>query len=217
LDVAHEVAAAGARAGTAILADEQVAGRGRQGRVWISPAGQGIWLAYLVRPTQPEEVPLLALRVGIGLSLALKRLGAPIRLKWPNDLMLGDRKLGGILCEARWTGSVPAWVAIGVGLNVHGPVPEGLRDSAAAIDSAVPGVTRLAVLDHIVPALGQLGHGSALSDAEASAFTDLDWLKGRLVTEPLRGKACGVSRDGTLLVETQDGCERVVGGTVVAA
>jgi BirA family biotin operon repressor/biotin-[acetyl-CoA-carboxylase] ligase len=218
LDVVHEMAAAGAEAGLVVLADEQVAGRGRQGRAWLSPPGRGIWLGYLRRPADPEAAGPLSLRIGIIVAQALDALGADVRLKWPNDLVLADRKLGGILCEARWPGVRPGWVAVGVGLNVHGPIPPGLERTGIALDHAVPGVTRLRVLDRLVPALGHLPERAVLDQRELTEFHRRDWLRDRRVRAPLRGVARGVGADGSLLVETDDGrVERVVGGSVVAA
>lgn len=218
LDVVHELAGGGAPAGTVVLADEQLAGRGRHGRPWLSPPGRGVWLGFLTRPEVAAGVGLVALRAGLAAARSLDSVGAAVRLKWPNDLMLDDRKLGGVLCEARWQGARPAWVAVGVGLNVRGPVAESLRGTAIALDAVNPGVTRLQVLDGVLAGLLSMADRPRLDDAELAAYADRDWLRGRRITEPANGWPAGIGEDGALLVETESGrVERVIGGTVIAA
>lgn len=217
LDVVHELAAQGAPAGTVVVADQQLAGRGREGRRWYSAPGRGVLVGYLHRPLEGGPVGVLALRVGLAVAEGLDSLGCPTQLKWPNDLMVGDRKAGGVLCEARSAPGSPGWVAVGVGLNVHGPVPVELADRAAALDDVRPGISRVAVLEAVVPRLHRLGRGAVLSDTEHAAYRRLDWLAGRMLESPLRGRALGVDREGALTVETARGPERVWAGSVVVA
>ena len=217
LDVVHTMAADGAPTGLVVLADEQVAGRGRQGRAWFSPPGSGVWLGYLARPGTGEIVRLLSIRVGLSVARGLERISVNLELKWPNDLMLQNRKVGGVLCEARWEATHPAWVAVGVGLNVRGPLPQALDLTAVALDAVRPGVTRLEVLDCIVPELCKLPSLPQLSGEELTAFARRDWLNARQLRGPVEGTARGLAADGALLVETDDGrVERVVGGSIVA-
>ncbi len=215
LDVVHELAEQGAPAGTLVLAEEQTSGRGREGRHWYSPPRVGIWLAYLLRPAPQAASGVLALRVGLALATALRDLGANPALKWPNDILLRGRKAAGVLCEARWL-KAGGWVAVGVGINVHGPLPPELAGQAVAVDEVVPGVTRVAILELLVPRLHRLGRSPLLSAEEQKSYRQMDWLAGRRLAEPLRGTAVGVDRDGALLVETPQGCKRVLAGTVVA-
>jgi BirA family biotin operon repressor/biotin-[acetyl-CoA-carboxylase] ligase len=215
LDLVHELAAEGAPAGAVVLADEQIAGRGRLGRRWHSPAGQGIWLGVLHRTRAAGSVQLASLRVGLAIVRALASLGVTMALKWPNDLLWQGRKLGGILCEARWRGEDVRWVAVGVGINVHGPLPADLADRAAVLDEAAPEVSRIAALGRIVPALRELPDSDGLSHEELDQYAACDWLRGRKLREPVEGTARGLSMDGALLVETMHGTERVIGGSVV--
>lgn len=216
LDVVHGLAEEGAPAGTVVLADQQTSGRGREGRRWYSPPGVGIWLGYLSRPAPQAASGVLALRVGLALAGALRDLGANPALKWPNDVYLRDRKVAGVLCEARWLGP-GGWLAVGVGINVHGPLPPELAALAATVDQVVPGVTRVAILERLVPRLHRLNGSPVLSAEEQKSYGEMDWLAGRQLSEPLLGKAVGVDRDGALLVETPRGCRRVLAGTVVVA
>lgn len=217
LDMVHELAGEGAPSGTVVLADEQIAGRGREGRPWHSPSGAGILLGYLLRPAQAPVAGVLALRVGLAVGGALSALGFAPRLKWPNDVVLGDRKVGGILCEARTASGGAVWVGVGVGLNVRGPVPPEVAARAAALDQLDPAVTRVAVLEQLIPRLHQLGGGPSLTAEEQVAYRSYDWLAGRQVVGPVAGRVVGVDADGALLVEGSRGRERVLAGTVVVA
>ncbi len=217
LDIIHELAAEGAPAGTVVLADEQVAGRGRQGRRWYSPPGAGIWLGYLQRPQRPPEGGVSALRVGLAVVTAVSELGADGRLKWPNDIVVRDRKLGGVLCEARWAGGQPSWIAVGIGVNVHGPLSEEQVEGAIALDEVVSSATRIVVLEQLVPRLHALSDEPELTDEECLAFSRYDWLSGKQLRDPVVGLARGIGADGSLLVETGEGLERIVGGTIVTA
>ena len=201
LDLAHELAAQGAAAGTFVLADAQTVGRGRQGRAWSSPPGRGIWLTVILRPAAAPAGGALAVRAGLACLDALRAVhpGLAPRLKWPNDLMVLDRKAGGILCEARWVVGRLGWVAVGVGLNVHGPVPAEVRDLAIALDDVVHGVARAAVLAALAPRLMVLGRAEVmLSDAERAAFLESAWV-------PDGESVAGIEPDGALLVRREGG------------
>jgi BirA family biotin operon repressor/biotin-[acetyl-CoA-carboxylase] ligase len=217
LDIVHELAAERAPAGTVVIADEQVAGRGRHGRVWHSPPRSGIWLGYLLRPAVPQEGGVLAIRVGLTLVEILTDLGVTCFLKWPNDVIVGERKVAGVLCESRWKHDRVRWVAVGVGVNVYNPVPSELADEAVALEDVQAGVTRLAVLERLVPRLHGISDQPQLDARERECFGRHDWLRGRRLGAPVTGVASGIDVDGALLVETSTGTERVVGGGVVAA
>lgn len=213
LDIVHELAEEGAPAGTVVLAEEQVAGRGRQGRRWHSPPGTGIWLGYLMLPTSEPASGVVALRVGLAVAAAVGDLGARAALKWPNDVVLENRKLSGILCEAR-SARGRGWIAIGVGLNVHGPLPAEVGDRGIALDQVIGGVTRVEVLERLVPRLHALSSAPALSSDECAEYGARDWLAGKELRQPVAGRAIGVDTDGALLVATGRGRERVVAGSV---
>lgn len=211
LDVAHERAAAGAPAGTLVLADEQTAGRGRQGRSWVSEPGSGIWLTLVERPADPAAVAVLSLRVGLHAAAALDAFSpAPVGLKWPNDLYVQGRKLAGILIEARWREAALDWIAIGFGINVQ--APRGI-DGVAALRS---GTRRLDVLARLVPALrtAAAAVGSLTAD-ELGAFARRDVARGRRCREPLVGAVSGIDASGALLVAMAHGVEAVRAGSLV--
>jgi BirA family transcriptional regulator, biotin operon repressor / biotin---[acetyl-CoA-carboxylase] ligase len=217
LDAIHELGApgAGAPAGTVVVAEEQTAGRGRDGRTWRSPVG-GVWLAMLVRPPVPV-LGALSLRVGLVVADVVDELlgASRAQLKWPNDVLLEDRKLAGILCEGRWQGETLQWLGLGIGVNVANDVPRELSGQAIALSEVLPGIRRIDVLDRLVPALIPLtAQRAPLTDAECAAFAGRDWLRGRRIRAPLAGRAAGVRADGALLVDTGAGPDVVREGHV---
>ena len=194
LDAAHKLAE-NAPSGTIILAGEQTAGRGRHGRRWTSAPEAGVWLTIIERPTDARALDVLALRCGLYAAEALDPLAeSTINVKWPNDLLVNGRKLAGILIETRWRGTAPEWVAIGFGLNVVAP-----PDLAAS--GLIPGTTRVAALDDLVPALRRAAAATRhLSDSELLRWRARDRAVGRMVTEPAVGTVQGINSAGELLV-----------------
>jgi BirA family biotin operon repressor/biotin-[acetyl-CoA-carboxylase] ligase len=199
LDVAHRVASS-VPAGTLLLADEQTAGRGTQGRRWLSGAGEGIWLALIERPAETRALDVLSIRCGLYAAEALDDLAAArIGVKWPNDLYVGARKLAGVLIETRWRGETAEWVAIGFGLNVRTPQ----LDSATGL---VEDCGRIDALVRLVPALRRAARaGGHLSDDELARWRARDIARGRPVSAPSRGTVDGVAPAGELLVRSADG------------
>jgi BirA family transcriptional regulator, biotin operon repressor / biotin---[acetyl-CoA-carboxylase] ligase len=203
MDVVHALAEEGVDAGTAVLAGEQLEGRGSRGRAWHSPPG-GLWASVLLRPPVVGGIEVASLRVGLGVAAAIEACtGQAVQLKWPNDLMLDRRKLGGILCEARWQGGVLGWVAVGVGINVQNAIPVELEESAVALGRLSPGITAQDIAAPVVAALRGIDlSAERLSSAELMQFHHRDWLRGRELREPVHGHAAGLNEDGSLLVQT---------------
>lgn len=217
MDIVHEMAAQGAPGGTLVLADEQTQGRGRMGKRWASPPAAGIWLGYLWRGEKQPSTGVISLRVGLSLVESLSGLGVESKLKWPNDVMIDERKVAGILCEARGSAASGDWIAIGVGINMHGPFADELSEAAVALDEVIAEVTRIDVLAELIPRLATLAADNALHERERSFFEAHDWLVGKELVEPLAGRASGISEDGSLLVDTGSGLKSVFGGSVVQA
>ena len=215
LDAIHDLGAQGAPAGTVVIAEEQTAGRGRDGRTWRSPPG-GVWLGVLVRPPLPTA-GVLSLRIGLVLADVVDELlgAARAQLKWPNDVLVDGRKLAGILCEARWQGETPQWLGVGVGVNVVNVLPPELAGQASALCEFLPDVRRIDVLARLMPALRPLTvHHAPLTEFECAAFARRDWLRGRQIRTPLVGRAAGIRPDGALLVDTGAGTTMVREGHV---
>jgi BirA family biotin operon repressor/biotin-[acetyl-CoA-carboxylase] ligase len=208
MDVIHQFAEDDAETGTIVVAGEQLEGRGSRGRTWHSPPG-GLWLSTLFRPPAAGGIEVMSLRVGLAVADALEPLLLlPVRVKWPNDLMVGERKVGGILCEARWQGGVLAWVAVGVGVNVRNPVPDELGQAAVSLAQVRPEITIDDVLVPIVAALRRIDlQAERLSPLELNRFAERDWLSGREIGAPVRGRVRGLGEDGALLVQIADRSE----------
>jgi BirA family biotin operon repressor/biotin-[acetyl-CoA-carboxylase] ligase len=202
LDVVHQRATAGAASGLLVVSDTQTAGRGRSGRPWHSPRGAGVWLAALLRPEARPFTGALSVRVGLALADAIDALlpAASPRLKWPNDVLVEGRKAAGVLCEARWTGASQGWVAVGVGVNVAGPVADEVRGTAIALAEVDGRVTRVALLEALMPKIWALAvRPSGLDEGEREAVL------GRLWIEPGSDAPVGVDGDGALLFRAPDG------------
>ena len=195
MDIAHQQAAMGAPAGTIILADMQVTGRGRQGRTWRSEAGQGVWVTVIERPADPSGADVLSIRVGLALADALDPVApGSIRLKWPNDLHVGAGKLAGILIEARWRDAALDWVAIGVGLNVR-------ESSAAGTAALTAGVGRADALERTVGAVRAAATMTGpLTPTELARFHARDVAVGRGVVSPDAGIVAGIAAAGAVVI-----------------
>ena len=221
-DDARALAADGAPEGTAVLASRQTAGRGRLGRSWASPEG-GVYLSAVLRPAvEPAKVASLALAVALGVVLGLERLGVSARLKWPNDVLLGDAKLAGVLLEMTAETDRVDRVIAGVGLNVRRP-GSAIGESAAYVDDVVGDVhlaqAAAAELDGIADAYARWccdGFSALRADYEAR-FS----LAGRDVRVSdlsgvvrAQGVVVGVDDDGRLLVRDGETVTPVVAGEV---
>ena len=219
-DEAHQLAATGAPHGSAIAVPVQTAGRGTRGRVWISEEG-GLWLSVVCRPAHGAAVEVAGVRVGLALARFLDGIVRPparVALKWPNDLLLGPGKLGGILAEARWQGDALAWIVVGVGLNVRNRLPRGTTPPAARLlDSGVA----LAARDLAEPVARVVARATRTADPltpdELEEFRLRDWLRGRRLRTPEAGTAEGISAAGLLRVRRADGSMAEVFGTVALA
>ena len=211
-DVAHALAEQGAVGGTVVVADAQRAGRGRQGRAWSSDPGRGVWCTIIERPHDARAVDVLSLRAGLYLAEALDPLaGETVRVKWPNDLMLRGGKVAGILAEARWSGSTPSWVAVGVGVNVATP-------DVAAAAGLPPGPGRAHVLAAIVGAVrAACAAPGWLTDDEVQRYARRDLLVGRRVLAPAEGTVLGIAPSGAIILRTAHGTEQYRAGTIPLA
>ena len=209
----------------------QTAGRGRHGKTWQSPPGSGLALSVAYTfAAQPDNLPALTLVIGNAAIDALEELGVGgIQLKWPNDLIAGTAKLGGILTEAQSHGAVAVTIITGIGINLHlGPDFE----LAASDEPARPATDIVSLLPKSPPiestaaALINRIH-DAFTCFESTGFADLasrwadrDWLLGRrVVVETARtriaGVGAGIDDDGALLLEADGIVQRVTSGTVL--
>jgi BirA family biotin operon repressor/biotin-[acetyl-CoA-carboxylase] ligase len=194
-DRARELAASGAPHGTLVTAAAQSAGRGRQGRTWSAPPGHALLMSLVLR----EAHPLLPLAAAVAVADAV---GADAAIKWPNDVLVGGRKVSGILAEGR---PQEGWAVLGIGVNVAVRVedlPPELHATAATLGRARDDVEPfLAVL------LTALEQALALPAAALlEAWRARDALLGRPITwTGGTGTAAGIDGEGRLVVELADG------------
>jgi len=185
--------AAQAPHGLLVTAAEQTAGHGRQGRAWTAPAGEGLLMSLVLRDW-PELLPLAA-----AVAVA-EAVGPEARIKWPNDILVAERKVAGILVEAR---SHEGWAVLGIGVNVAvREFPAELRDIAGSL-----GGTPADVEAFLARLLGNLEAGLAAPlEHTITAWRRRDALQGRSISwNAGEGVAAGVDDEGRLLVALSDG------------
>jgi BirA family transcriptional regulator, biotin operon repressor / biotin---[acetyl-CoA-carboxylase] ligase len=217
--IAFSLAAEGAADGTAVVAESQAAGRGRRGRTWLDEAGASLLVSVLLRPRLPAvRLPLLSLATGVAVAETLASVaGVPARLKWPNDVLVGGRKIAGILLESR-LGTAPL-VVIGVGVNLaQRTFPSALEERATSVvletgrdvdREAVLGAL-LDALDRQRAALEQGGDAGVLQRWRALSAT----LGGTVSIDGVSGVAVDVDHDGALIVAEGGQRRRVVAGEI---
>lgn len=212
---AAELARASAPDGTLVLANEQTAGRGRLGRQWLAPPGSSLLLSLVLRPNlQPRQIQRLAMITSLAACQAIDRLtGLDVRIKWPNDLQISGRKVGGMLCEAGLSGQRLAFVVVGLGINVNlSPASLGELLTPATSLSHELGyeVERLpllcALLDDLEIAYLRLCSGWLPHEAWRSRLATLgQQVQVGLPGQVIAGLVEDVDADGALLVRQNDG------------
>ncbi len=228
-DRAKEMAADGAKEGSLVLAEQQSAGRGRKRRVWFSAPGDGICLSLVLRPRMaPPEASRITLMTAVALAETLISLTSlPVRIKWPNDILIHGRKLAGILTEMSMEMDQVDYVVVGLGLNVNTPVerfPKDIRDIASSlrIETGKPwkraDIIRIFLrwFEHyyaIVSGTGFVGvmrRWKELSDI-IGRTVDVDMIRSHV-----RGQVQDVDDDGILILKDENGeIHRIISGDVL--
>ncbi len=212
------------------IAGHQTAGRGRHDREWLSAHRGSLCLSIAHTFTKsPDNIAALTLASGVGIVNALGRLGVVgAELKWPNDIVLCDGKLGGILIETRTGGGTGVTVVIGIGLNIE--LPDAINAKIAstwthrAIDlkSTIAGppsreALSAAIVDELIRVLSTYAEKGF--DAFTSEWARFDWVRGRAISVEgpdgaMRGIADGIDADGALRVRTATGTRRINSGSI---
>ena len=232
----------GAPHGSVYFADEQQAGRGRGDHAWHSAAGEGLYVSVLLRPQIPAvRLSLLPLAAGLAAADAIRDVtGLAVDLRWPNDLLLGPRKAGGILVESKIEGSAVAFAVVGIGVNVHQRAFDpGLATPATSLDLETEGpgdrssslgrkgggrISRQALLISLLKSLEREALG-LLDPAAAAIHPRVErastWVRGRRVQvhgpQGCTGVTDGLDEHGFLLVQTAGGVVTVQTGGLRAA
>lgn len=222
-DEAQRLAVAGARHGTVVTADEQHAGRGRQGRRWHSPAGENLYLSCVLRPAlAPAAATAITLAAGLGVADAVQRAGAAAALKWPNDVLAGGRKLAGILTEMSTRGEHVQHIVVGIGVNLYSqhfpPELAGVATSLALLGVTVERERFVAeLLDSLEIWLDRFFAGGVAAIADAwLARADRSRVRATSQGRVVEGAIAGLDADGCLLIVDQAGeRHRILAGDVI--
>jgi BirA family transcriptional regulator, biotin operon repressor / biotin---[acetyl-CoA-carboxylase] ligase len=226
MDIAADLAHTGAPEGLVVVAEEQTAGRGRRGRVWSSPAGAGLYLSFILRPPRHASdrvLSLLTLATGVAVRGAIEEAcGFAPELKWPNDVMVGRRKLAGVLAEGSAIGTAEQCIVIGVGLNVLSAAHPGeiarratsLEEELGRLVERGPLLEALLVaVPHVYARLLANEADDILREWRAAAPSArgarVEWVSE---TGTRCGTTIGVGDDGALLIRTREGDARVIAG-----
>jgi BirA family biotin operon repressor/biotin-[acetyl-CoA-carboxylase] ligase len=215
----------GAPHGSVFLADEQTAGRGRGDHSWVSVAGEGLYVSVLLRPQCAASLlPLLPLAAGLAAAEAIRAVSRlTVDLRWPNDLLIGPRKTGGILVEAKSQSKGPPHeVVVGIGINVHQRVfPPDLATPATSLDLETPKtISRqtllIALLESLEREVSALAHQAAANAILARVEQASTWIRGRSVEvhgpQACTGVTAGLDEHGFLRVATGSGLVTVQTG-----
>ena len=231
-DVASHLAELGADEGTTVIAEAQTSGRGRHGRVWFSPAGAGLYVSVILRlssdhPLSGNDNPiaLLTLASGVGIAEGVRAAtGLPAEIKWPNDVMIGRRKLAGILAEGAVHQGVLQFIILGFGVNLQpAAYPADLASRATSIEaeSGRP-ADRAMILGEILASVAErygalragrfdaiLSAWRRLAPSLSSARVEWDSPDG-----VRRGLVDGIDDQGALLVRVGGRIERLIAGEI---
>ena len=223
---AWELAEHGAADRTVVVAKHQLAGRGRRGRIWHDQPGSSLLFSIVVRPRLPvAQVPMLSLATGVAVAEALAQgCGLEARLKWPNDVLVGGRKIAGILLESRMTPggtiSPEITVIVGIGVNLgrhdfpgelQGKATSVALETGSAPDREAALAALLAAFDRWRACLEREGFGPV-----RARWVALSETIGRKVTAGgAAGVAVDLDLDGALIVVDGTRCHRIASGDIV--
>ncbi|HET6414516.1 MAG TPA: biotin--[acetyl-CoA-carboxylase] ligase [Anaeromyxobacter sp.] len=226
-DHARELAEEGAGHGEVVIAEAQTGGRGRRGRPWVSPPGKNAYFSVLLRPDLPPvRAPELTLLGSVAICDALRQANVPATIKWPNDLLVAERKIAGILTELASEPERVHWVVLGVGVNVNAApsdFPEELRPVATSIfiERGSKAPRALFVAACLTALEGWLDRYEEEGfDPVRRAWRERSSTLGREVRvkaegREVLGRAEDIDASGALLVRSGEGVERILSGDVV--
>ncbi|WNG47989.1 biotin--[acetyl-CoA-carboxylase] ligase [Archangium minus] len=226
-EAAFRLAADGAEHGEVVITEQQTAGKGRRGRTWVSPTGLNLYFSVILRPElPPQRAPELTLVAAVALAEALRETDADARIKWPNDVQLGGRKVAGILTELSAEPERVHFVVLGIGVNLNAG-PEDFPPEVAATATSLSQVLGRRVNRALFTATlwGRLEewldlHHEVGFDPVRQRWKELSSTLGQEVLvrtdrSELRGVAEDIDGSGALLVRTAEGSlERVLAGDV---
>ncbi|MGB7970254.1 MAG: biotin--[acetyl-CoA-carboxylase] ligase [Methanobacterium sp.] len=221
-DVAKYLAQNGAEEGTVVVAEIQNRGKGRRGKTWISPPG-GVWMSIILRPDIPtSKAPQLTLVTGVAVAETLKKeLKLDVGIKWPNDILIGKKKVCGILTEVNASVNKVNYVIVGIGIDMNVDVPlfppdlqEGATSLKNELDSEINGAILVQkFLLNLEKLYGQFTSGKfpdILNEWRFLSKTIGSQVEVRTRGKTIRGNAVGINKDGILILELDDGSLRKI-------
>ncbi len=214
--------------GTAVISEEQLKGKGRLGRDWISPKGKGIYLSMILKPDMgPAKAGVITLLGAAALHSALKNLGIEAQIKWPNDILIKDKKIAGILTEMSAELNMINYIVIGIGVNVNleeKDIDQSIKDKATSIKiSQEKSIDRKKLLANIFNEFEKLyidfvenaDTKKAIEICRKNSATIGREVKLIKANKARKGKALDINERGELLVEFEDGeLENIFSGEV---
>jgi BirA family biotin operon repressor/biotin-[acetyl-CoA-carboxylase] ligase len=221
-NVAKKLAEEGAKEGTMIIAETQTRGRGRRGKQWISPAG-GVWMSIILRPQiPPSEAPQLTLMTGVAVAETIKKFGLDVGIKWPNDILIGSRKVCGILTEANAKFSTLDYVVVGIGIDANVNTenfPSDVQKTATSLkkelneDIRGPELVQefLKTFEETYNEFKENGFPEILGEWRRMSKTIGNYVEVRKqLGKIVRGEAVGITNEGALILELDNGNLRKV-------
>lgn len=216
--IAHRLAYEGAPAGTVVIAEEQLTGRGRMDRKWHSPKYTGIWMSLILRPNLSlTKAPQLTLLAAVSVVQAIEEvIGLSPEIKWPNDILINGKKITGILTELQAEADRINSIIMGIGINVNqqlGDFPEELQKTASSLYIETGNKISRAELIRSVFTHFEKMYELYLTEGfypikllwESYAISIGKQIKARTLTATIEGKALGITEDGVLQLEDENG------------
>ncbi len=218
-DMARELARSGSPEGTVVRALHQSRGRGRENRHWFSPEDAGIWATCILRPDFSSDlIPLISIAIATAIVSALEEVtGREVLIKWPNDIYMGGKKLGGILCEAETDSALGiSFVLVGFGINVldpRGGFPAKLSGIATSLEAETENrydqegllSSMLELFDSRLACLSQEGPERLIEEASHSDFLMGKYVFVKSGNREVQGTAAGFGKRGGILIENESG------------
>ncbi len=227
-ELAKELARQGAQDGTVVIAEEQTGGKGRLGRNWYSPPGQGIWFSIILRPPiAPVDIPKITIVCAVAVAKTIKDFtGVSAGIKWPNDILINNRKVAGILIEMNAETDKVNYLIVGIGINVNldlKTIPPGLTGIITSLEEQKGGpVTRVGLLAELLNSLDVLyrefiegNFTPILSVWKEMSVTLNRWVRIDSLNKIDEGIAFDIDNGGALLIMKKDGSmKRILSGEI---
>ncbi len=225
MDMATQLALKGAGEGTVVLAEAQTKGRGRLGRIWHSPKYKGLYFSLILRPSiSLDKASIITLLAGVSICEAIKELsGLDLQIKWPNDILMHNKKLGGILTEIKAEVDEVNYIIIGMGLNINNDSKSLISGSTSLKENKASYPSRLKILQEVLyrlelnyQVLAKKGAKPVIDKWRQFAVTLGRRVKVYSHREHLEGEAFDIDSDGGLLIRNDSGItQKVIAGDVV--